>query len=66
MLKMQIWQWVLLHQGLREMNKGKILKTFKKLNDYKEAMVSMSKSNLIDIMLMSASVGEELINKESI
>ena len=44
--------------------KGKILKTYKKLNDYKKAMVSMSKSNLIDIMLMSASVGEDLIKKK--
>ena len=43
--------------------RGKILKTYKKLNDYKKAMVSMSKSNLIDIMLMSASVGEDLIKK---
>ena len=45
-------------------NRGKILKTYKKLNDYKKAMVSMSKSNLIDIMLMSASIGEELIKKK--
>ena len=44
--------------------RGKILKTYKKLNDYKKAMVSMSKSNLIDIMLMSASVGEDLIKKK--
>ena len=44
--------------------RGKILKTYKKLNDYKKAIVSMSKSNLIDIMLMSASVGEELIKKK--
>ena len=44
--------------------RGKILKTYKKLNDYKKDMVSMSKSNLIDIMLMSASVGEELIKKK--
>ncbi len=44
--------------------RGKILKTYKKLNDYKKAMVSMSKSNLIDIMLMSASVGEDLITKK--
>ena len=45
-------------------NRGKILKIYKKLNDYKKAMVSMSKSNLIDIMLMSASIGEELIKKK--
>ena len=44
--------------------RGKILKTYKKLNDYKKAMVSMSKSNHIDIMLMSASVGEDLIKKK--
>lgn len=44
--------------------RGKILKTYKKLNDYKKAMVSMSRSNLIDIMLMSASVGEDLIKKK--
>ena len=43
---------------------GKILKSFKKLNDYKQAMISMSKSNLVDIMLMSASTGEELIKKK--
>ena len=50
--------------GLERDERGKILKTYKKLNDYKKAMVSMSKSNLIDIMLMSASVGEDLIKKK--
>ncbi len=44
--------------------KGKILKSYKKLDDYKQAMISMSKSNLVDIMLMSASTGEELIKKK--
>ena len=46
--------------GPKRDSKGKILKSFKKLNDYKQAMISMSKSNLVDIMLMSASTGEEL------
>ena len=50
--------------GPKRDSKGKILKSFKKLNDYKQAMISMSKSNLVDIMLMSASTGEELIKKK--
>ena len=50
--------------GPKRNNKGKILKSYKKLNDYKQAMVSMTKSNLIDIMLMSASTGEDLIKKK--
>ena len=49
--------------GPKRDSKGKILKSFKKLNDYKQAMISMSKSNLVDIMLMSVSTGEELIKK---
>ena len=44
--------------------KGKILKKYKKLDDYKNAMVAMTKSQLVDIMLMSASVGEELVEKK--
>ena len=50
--------------GPKRDNKGKICKSFKKLDDYKQAMVTMSKSNLVDIMLMSASTGEDLIKKK--
>ena len=42
---------------------GKVLKGYKNLVDYKNAMISMTKSNLVDIMLMSASVGEDLVKR---
>ena len=45
-------------------NQGKIIQGFKKLKDYKKAMEVMTKSNLVDIMLMSASVGESLVEKK--
>ena len=45
-------------------NQGKIIQGFKKLKDYKKAMEVMTKSNLVDIMLMSASVGEYLVEKK--
>ena len=47
-------------------NQGKIIQGFKKLKDYKKAMEVMTKSNLVDIMLMSASVGEYLVEKKNI
>ena len=50
--------------GPRRDNKGRILKSYKTLNDYKKAMIDMTKSQLVDIMLMSASVGEDLIEKK--
>jgi hypothetical protein len=43
---------------------GKILNSYKKLKDYKNAMIAMTKSKLVDIMLMSASVGEDLISSK--
>ena len=45
-------------------NQGKIIPGFKKLKDYKKAMEVMTKSSLVDIMLMSASVGESLVEKK--
>jgi hypothetical protein len=45
-------------------NQGKIIPGFKKLKDYKKAMEVMTKSKLVDIMLMSASVGESLVEKK--
>ena len=45
-------------------SKGEISKGYKKLNDYKKSMMAMTKSKLVDIMLMSASVGESLIQKK--
>ena len=51
--------------GQQRDNKGKILKSYRKLNDYKKAMIDMTKSQLVDIMLMSASVGEDLIEKKT-
>ena len=50
--------------GPQRDQKGKIIKGFKKLSDYKNAMMQMTKSKLVDIMLMSASVGEDLISKK--
>ena len=44
----------------------KIIQGFKKLKDYKKAMEVMTKSKLVDIMLMSASVGESLVEKKNI
>ena len=51
--------------GQQRDNKGKILKSYRNLNDYKKAMIDMTKSQLVDIMLMSASVGEDLIEKKT-
>ena len=50
--------------GPQRNKKGQLLKGFKKLADYKEAMETMTKSQLVDIMLMSASVGESLVQKK--
>ena len=50
--------------GPRRDSKGRILKSYKSLSDYKKAMIDMTKSQLVDIMLMSASVGEDLIEKK--
>ena len=50
--------------GPQRDNKGKILKSYKNLNDYKKSMTDMTKSQLVDIMLMSASVGEDLVEKK--
>ena len=50
--------------GPQRDNQGKIIQGFKKLNDYKKAMEVMTKSKLVDIMLMSASVGESLVEKK--
>ena len=50
--------------GPKRNNSGKIINSFKKLVDYKQAMISMLKSDLVDIMLMSASTGEDLIKKK--
>ncbi len=50
--------------GFQRDNQGKILQSFRKLKDYKKAMELMTKSKLIDIMLMSASVGESLVEKK--
>ena len=49
--------------GLKRNENGKVLKGYKNLVDYKNAMISMTKSNLVDIMLMSASVGEDLVKR---
>ena len=51
--------------GQQRDKKGKILKSYRNLNDYKKAMIDMTKSQLVDIMLMSASVGEDLIEKKT-
>ena len=50
--------------GPQRDKQGKIIQGFKKLKDYKKAMEVMTKSKLVDIMLMSASVGESLIEKK--
>ena len=50
--------------GPQRDKQGKIIQGFKKLKDYKEAMEVMTKSKLVDIMLMSASVGESLVEKK--
>ena len=42
---------------------GVLLKTYKNLNGYLQAMEDMTKSKLIDILLMSASSAEKLISK---
>ena len=42
---------------------GKIEDGFKNLNDYKKAMIAMTKTNLVDIMLMSAQ-WEKIIQKK--
>ncbi len=49
--------------GSKRNENGKVLKGYKNLVDYKNAMISMTKSNLVDIMLMSASVGEDLVKR---
>ena len=49
--------------GSKRNENGKVLKGYKKLVDYKNAMILMTKSNLVDIMLMSASVGEDLVKR---
>ena len=50
--------------GPQRDKQGKIIQGFKKLKDYKKAMEVMTKSKLVDIMLMSASVGESLVEKK--
>ena len=50
--------------GPQRNSQGKIIKSHKKLKDYKKAITQMTKSELVDIMLMSASVGEDLIQKK--
>ena len=50
--------------GPQRDKQGKIIQGFKNLKDYKKAMEVMSKSKLVDIMLMSASVGESLVEKK--
>ena len=50
--------------GPKRNQNGKIEDGFKNLNDYKKAMIAMTKTNLVDIMLMSASVGEDLVQKK--
>ena len=50
--------------GPKRNQNGKIVDGFKKLVDYKKAMIAMTKTNMVDIMLMSASVGEDLIQKK--
>ena len=42
---------------------GLILNQYKNLKDYLDLMESMTKSKLVDIMLMSASNAEELFKK---
>ena len=63
MPKTVILLWVLTPGQKRNQN-GKIEDGFKNLNDYKKAMIAMTKTNLVDIMLMSASVGEDLVQKK--
>jgi len=50
--------------GPQRDKQGKIIQGFKQLKDYKKAMEVMTKSKLVDIMLMSASVGESLVEKK--
>src|SRR5210317_2367431 len=50
--------------GPQRDKQGKIIQGFKKIKDYKKAMEVMTKSKLVDIMLMSASVGESLVEKK--
>jgi len=50
--------------GPQRDTQGKIIQGFKKLKDYKKAMEAMTKSKTVDIMLMSASVGESLVEKK--
>ena len=50
--------------GPQRDKQGKIIPGFKQLKDYKKAMEVMTKSKLVDIMLMSASVGESLVEKK--
>ena len=49
--------------GPKRHKNGTIQKGYQKLLDYKNAMISMTQSKLVDIMLMSASVGEDLVKK---
>tara|TARA_E500000178_G_C16962015_1_gene726523 strand:- start:384 stop:1376 length:993 start_codon:yes stop_codon:yes gene_type:complete len=50
--------------GPQRDSQGNIIQGFKKLKDYKNAMETMTKSKMVDIMLMSASVGESLVEKK--